>query len=273
PELAYLTKIQEGLAASGYDPISTVNLGVPGNTSDQGVQRMDAEFAEISAYYCLVMFGTNDVARTRHFDADASGENLAFILTRARDVYGMFPVISTIPPQKDEQNGLPGIAFYQYGTRLINEKIIEIATENDIPYIDSFTAFYESEYDWEDLLEVVRGNHPSPLGHQVIADLFKEQILLVPPAAPTDFVVTDNSPTAKTVSWATNEEFDFSHYNVEFGYTATNLNRQITKTENEIKFMVFPLPTFYKPKIYYRIQAVDMDGNAGEFTETREIQF
>ena len=98
PELTYWYKSSEYLTEN-YGETYTVNLGVNADTSQKGVDRMDTDFQYVDGYYCLVMFGTNDVGGSL-FSPSSTTENLKWILNNAKDKYGMFPVISTIPPQK-----------------------------------------------------------------------------------------------------------------------------------------------------------------------------
>lgn len=272
PELAYLAQLEAAIDHD-YGDVSTINKGFPGDTALDGLLRMDTDFLDVRAYFCLVMFGTNDVTRVAHFDADETAENLRTILVRARQIYNMYPVISTIPPQKDEINAPPGIQQHKERTEQLNSKIIQLAQELNIPYIDSYGAFWEYNGDWEDLLETYRGNHPSPLGHSIIAGLFQAKILAVPPSIPADISETRRSRNLIQVHWRASMEFDISHYRTWFGYTASNLNRQVTTTTTEFQFIPYVLGPLFTEVWYYRVQAVDKDGNAGELSPVREIRF
>jgi lysophospholipase L1-like esterase len=270
PELTYLAQLKQ-ILTEGYGAVETVNAGVSRNTSYNGIDRMHEVFSESGAYFCLVMFGTNDVVAG--LSADVSAENLAYILNTARSTYSMYPIVSTIPPQKDEERGLPGVQYYTYQTEALNAAIIEMAEQNNVPFIDTYTAFMEHPEGWEAMLELCKGNHPSPLGHEVIAGLFKEKILELPPAKPVLIRNLDTTNYKAEMEWAPNEEFDFSHYLIEYGYTMGNLTRTITTTSNHYTFIMFP---FYRPvysKLYFRLQAVDRDGNTRGFTEIQAITF
>lgn len=270
PEQAYLEQLREMLSED-YGEVAVVNRGVSRNTSLQGVERMHEVFSEANAFFCLVMFGTNDVVFPT-FDADASTQNLAFIVDTARYSYDMYPIISTIPPQKNELIE-PHIQYYIDNTEALNAKIIDMATRNDVAYIDTYTAFIEFRSGWEILLERVKGNHPSPLGHGVIANLFEGKILELPPAPPGYILKMGGSPIVQTFEWAPIEEFDFSHYLVEFGYAPGQLDRFITVSTNFYSFINFPFYAPFYSKLYFRIQSVDMDLNASDFTPIQEVRF
>lgn len=266
PELAYLAQMQQ-ILADNYGETSIVNLGFPGDSALAGTQRMDEDFPEIDAFFCLVMFGTNDVILG--IDPDATTENLEYIVTRARKVYKMYPVISTIPPQRRHTPD----QYRKEQSEALNARIIEMAVENDIPYIDSYTALMQHPAGLPALTEDVKGTHPSPLGHQVIAELFKEKVLEPPPAKPMDVVESVSSSSAKTVAWSANEEFDFGSYRIEFGYTRGSLNRQVSTPDNFYRFIPLPLASSFDTVIYFRIQSVDLDGNGSDFTTIKRIEF
>lgn len=269
PELAYLAQLKQMLA-DGYGDVETVNAGVSKNTSYHGINRKDEVFSESGAYFCLVLFGTNDVVAG--ISAVTAAENLHFILDTARYDYDMYPIISTTPPQKDETR-IPGVQFYKYQTELLNAAIIEMAEQFDYPYIDTYTAFMEHPEGYDALMELYKGNHPNPMGHEVIATLFKEKILELSPAKPTNIIEADAAPHRIDMEWDPNDEFDFSHVQVEYGYAADALDRSVTVTSNNYTFIMFPYYIPVYPNLYFRLQSVDLDGNTSEFTDIQEITF
>lgn len=261
PEQAYLAQLEQMLT-SEYGAVDTINRGVPGNRTIEGAMRIDQAFQGVNAYICLVMFGTNDVPR-RVFDVDTSILNMHYILTRLKIVYGMYPIVSTIPPQKDEENFDPGLQYFVEQTEAYNAKLKKICDQLGVPIVDSYTAFFDGTYYWEDLLETYRGNHPSPLGHQVIAGLFKQKVLEIPPVVPQDI---DVSGPGGIIRWEANLEFDFSHYRIQFGYSASALNKSVTTPNSFFRLISFPLAAPFDSTIYFRIQGVDVDGNRSAFS-------
>jgi len=227
----------------------------------------DEAFAEIEAFFCLVMFGTNDIILG--LDPDASAQDLEYIVTTARDFYRMYPIITTIPPQRRFSE----TQYRKDQTEALNARIIEMAIINNVPYIDTYTAFMQHPEGWLTLTEDIKGNHPSPLGHQVIAGLFEEKVLELPPAVPENPYESVKSRSSATIEWSANEEFDFSHYFIEFGYSRRSLNRKATTPNNYYRFIPPPLASPFDFKIYFRIQSLDKDGNASQFTAIKEIEF
>ena len=271
PELAYLGVIETFLAEN-YRPVHTVNLGIPGETSYAGARRLEDDFTGLTGYFCMIMFGTNDVGQNA-FSSTSSVENLEWICTQIRDTYHKYPIISTIPPMTH----ISGEQYLKENSEELNGKIIEMALNNNIPYIDTYSAFFAAP-DWTVLVEDILGNHevgnhPSPAGHQVIAGLFLDQLLLPPPQTPSGFQVMDTGVYRSLVQWTGNYEFDFSHYVIEFGYTRENLNR-VVDTENS--YYMFTRPPFQfssSSAIYFRVRAVDQKGYTSPFTNIMKMEF
>ncbi|MCK5004248.1 MAG: hypothetical protein KAS21_04130, partial [Candidatus Aminicenantes bacterium] len=68
-----------------------------------------------------------------------------------------------------------------------------------------------------------------------------------------------------------NNEFDFSHYNVKFGFTPTQLDREMTYTSNNFTIYFYPFNLNLKRMVYFKMQSVDKDGNSSEFTDIYSI--
>ncbi|MEN8223001.1 MAG: SGNH/GDSL hydrolase family protein [Acidobacteriota bacterium] len=267
PDLTYWAKASQYFNEN-YGQTYTVNLGVSRDTSLLGLQRMDTDLLYEKGYYFLVLFGTNDVG-SGSFSSTSTSENILRILENGRDNYGMYPIVSTVPPQRLY---LEGIQFYQAETEKLNRKIIALAVDNNFPYIDSYEAFFEQPEGWEAMLEDIKGNHPSPSGHQVMADLLTPIILDLIPEKPTN--VNSSSETGGNsfnVSCSQNIEFDFSHYNVKFGFSSSLLNREVTNSSNDFTVHLYPFNLSQKRTVYFKIQAVDKSGNASTFTKTYSV--
>jgi len=260
PELTYWFKTSEYLSEN-YGTTYTVNLGVNADKSQKGVDRMDDDFKYLSAYYLLVLFGTNDVGGAL-FSPASSAENLRWIIENARDNYGMYPIISTVPPQKKY---VPGVQLFKDETEELNTLIITMAVEEGIPYIDTYSIFMTYADGWEALLEDTKGNHPNPTGHQLMADLIVPKILAVPPASAS---VTDISGSTNSVQITTSEnyEFDFDHYEVKFGYYPGKLDFDASFNSNIFSLIRFPAGLKIRDTIYFKVRSVDKDGNGSDFS-------
>lgn len=268
PELTYLAKLQE-MFAEEYGETYIINLGKGGANSYDAVQDMYYYFFDNKAFFCLILFGTNDVG-SGVFSASSSAENLKKVALTCRDTYGMFPIISTVPPQKYY---LDGVQFFKEQTEALNQKIISMAIKNNIAYIDSYKAFFDYPDGWEVCLEDIQGRHPSPTGHQVMADLFKPIILDLNPEVPVNFSTIDSNLNAISVQWDENFEFDFSHYLISFGFSTDQLDHLTQSSTNSFLFANIPFNATLRKQIYLKIQAVDKDGNTSAYSNLFEIEF
>jgi len=271
PDLAYLGLIQNYLAEN-YRSLNAVNLGIPGDTTYDGIERLKEDFTGVEGYFCMIMFGTNDVGQNS-FSSSSSVENLEWMCEQIRDKYGMYPIISTIPPMTH----ISGEQYLKEASEELNRKIKKMAEELEIPCVDTYAAFF-MEPDWEILVEDiignhVVGNHPSPAGHQIIAQLFLYEILKLPPRAPGDFQTWDTDTYRLLAQWTANYEFDFSHYVIEFGYAEDNLNRSFEIEENYFTFIRSPFQLNAPSYIYFRVRAWDKAGYSSGVSDTMRVEF
>lgn len=257
PELAYPALVQELLQTS-YGTATAFNLGIPGDSTLGGAQRIVADLVANPAGYFLVMLGTNDVI-SNQFSIDSSLENLAYIIDQAlsRDLQ---VVISTIPPRKDFMNQF---AYVRNNIAALNSGIQSLAEQKSIAVIDTYQAFmnFNPPDGWMTLLEDIVGNHPSPAGQQVIAGLFEPEVVAFAPRPPAD-VVIHSSALQPWAEWGQNYESDFGHYQVEFGFQIDQLVNSLTTPVTA--FTLSRLPFF--TELYFHIRSIDRNDNQSEFT-------
>lgn len=100
-----------------------------------------------------------------------------------------------------------------------------------------------------------------------------EAVLAVPPAAPEEMEVNQTSSSTVNFQWQPNREFDLSHYRIEYGASPDDLSESETTSDTFYEFIransTFPDAT----RIYFRIQAVDKEGNSGEFSQLFMVEF
>jgi len=267
PQLTYWAKTSEHFN-NNYGQTYTVNLGINRDTSLKGVERMDENLLYEKGYFFLVLFGTNDVV-SGAFSSTATTKNIQWKLENGRNNYGMFPIVSTVPPQKLY---LEGVQFYKDNTEKLNENIKLMAKAANFPCIDSYEAFFAQSEGWEAMLEDIKGNHPSPAGHQVMADMVIPIILRLTPEVPSNVNFSANTgENSFHVSCTLNNEFDFSHYRVKFGFSPLLLNREMNSPSPYFTIPFFPFNLNLRRTVYFKIQSVDKDGNTSDFTETYSV--
>jgi lysophospholipase L1-like esterase len=258
PELAYPERMREALSTF-YGPAFPINLGVPGDSTYDGALRVDRDLDSLNALYFVLMLGTNDCI-SGHFSIDSSMENLAAIIDAAAE-RGMRVIVSTIPPRKDDFGAHP---FVQRNITAFNLATVGLAAEKETGFIDTHGAFVATNPPdgWKALLEDIGGNHPSPAGHIVIADLFASVLAAYPPLVPTGIEnISTEWPVLRRFRWQRGCESDVSWYRVEFGPFPNALKHIVETSANWID-----LPGFPSEDIYFRVQAVDAAEHQSGFT-------
>jgi lysophospholipase L1-like esterase len=263
PELAYPEQMRS-LLASSYGPAYPVNLGIPGNTTFDGTDRIDADLAANPGIYFLLMLGTNDVI-FNWFSVDSSLENIEYMISAA-EAKGMRVIISTIPPRKDS---LGGLLFVQNNIAGLNAGIRDLAARRKIGFVDTHTAFMNANppEGWKSLLEDVVGNHPSPAGQVVIAKLFAFSLEAFPPALPAGVTALPAPrPGQEPFYWQPCYESDFSFFRLEYGFSLNKMIFSATTPRTYYLFTILPYQVGVRLPgrltIYFRIQSVDKAGNA-----------
>jgi hypothetical protein len=194
---------------------------------------------------------------------DSIMENIGFLIGAA-EAAGLKAILSTIPPRKDELGSNPVVHQKMID---LNARLAEFADDRMIGFIDTFGTFMAHDFPdgWKALMEDVGGNHPSPAGHVLIADLFAGRLVLFPPRVPAGLEkILTESPSHWRVQWQAGLESDLACYRLEYGATETTMSNVAVLDEN---FMVFP--GFPSRPNFFRVQAVDNMGYRSEFTGIR----
>jgi len=259
PELAYPERMRFLLAVF-YGPAYPFNLGIPGEDTYGGAQRVDKNLEDHPGLYFLMMLGTNDCISGK-FSIDSVMENIDYIVNSARSRH-MRVIISTIPPRKDKF-GDRNYVLRQIAT--LNERIGQFASYESIGFIDTHKAFmdYNPPDGWRFLLEDVGGNHPSPTGQMVIADLFAGCLAAFSPAAPSGVKkLSGEESSLKRISWDPCCESDFAFFKLEFGPAIQTMTRTATTAASSFSFQDLP-----SQNLYFRIRTVDKAGYFSPFTK------
>lgn len=148
--------------------IQMFNAGISGNTSGQGLARIDHDVIARKPHLVVVMFGMNDA--TRH-DIKPFRKNCVEIVKRCRAA-GAEVVLCTpnnVYPNKSRPQ--KRLAKYAQTTR-------DIAAEMSVPLVDFYQAYKNlqrrSRTNWALLMSEVI--HPNMNGHRLFAEMITEKI-------------------------------------------------------------------------------------------------
>jgi len=170
PDKAYPPRLT-ALLSQNFGPHQVMNEGVPGESTLQGLARLDSRLVLHQARYILILEGTNDII-WNDYSLDTTAFNLREMLRRSLE-YGLLPALATNIP-KFGRNAFP--------VRLtnLNARIRLLAAERPVPLVDlnkDFSEYPEDDggpeslYCWgEDR------THPNEKGYQFMAEQWFERI-------------------------------------------------------------------------------------------------
>ena len=263
PELAYPERMRALLSAF-YGPAYPINLGVPGEDTYGGTLRIDQDLDDHPGLYFLMMLGTNDCISGR-FSIDSVMENIDYIVNSAGSRH-MRVIVSTIPPRKD-RFGSKNYVLRQIAS--LNDRIGQLASYKSIGFIDTHKAFmdYVPPDGWMSLLEDVGGNHPSPRGQTVIANLFAGCLAAFSPGIPSGIKkLSGEESSPKRIIWDPCCESDFAFFKLEFGPAIQTMTGTATTAGSSFSF-----PSLPSRDVYFRIKTVDKAGHFSPFTRVYAI--
>lgn len=154
PEQAFPALIQQKIDSAGY-PFRVVNAGVSGETSADGLRRIDWVLRGRVAVLVLEL-GGNDALRGQ--DPDAMRRNLQAIIERARKRYPAIAVVIAgmlAPPNLGESYSRRFAAVFPELARTEHAALIPFLLQ-DVAGIPS--------------LNQADGIHPTPQGHKIVAE-------------------------------------------------------------------------------------------------------
>jgi len=145
------------------------NAGISGNTSAQGLARLESDVLAHSPHLLVVMFGMNDVVHATMADYEA---NLRAIITRSMEQ--QIEVILMTPNYVyDEDPARPLAKLASYA-----ETMRRVGLELGVPVADAFSAFRtvhdQGAHQWMRLMS--DPVHPNMCGHRLFAALAAETI-------------------------------------------------------------------------------------------------
>jgi lysophospholipase L1-like esterase len=166
----------EALLAARFGPSVVANEGVPGETTINGLGRMNDVLARNAGRYLLLMEGTNDVV-IPDLSLDAIAFDFEQMVVKCVDA-GVLPVLATILPRSDT---LWTDAVFRKRLDDFNLVVGRIALNLKLPFVDMFNTFLdypETDGGWPALLSDPA--HPNERGYDIIARTWAEAIGKIP---------------------------------------------------------------------------------------------
>jgi acyl-CoA thioesterase I len=149
--------------------IELINAGISGNTSAQGLARMDTDVLAHSPHLMVVMFGMNDIVHATIAEYEA---NLRAII-QGTSSHGVDVVLMTPNYVYDEDPARPLARLAEYA-----ETMRRVGRELAVPVADAFATFQDvhnrESHEWMRLMS--DPVHPNLRGHQFLAATAAETI-------------------------------------------------------------------------------------------------
>jgi lysophospholipase L1-like esterase len=158
-----------------------INRGISGQTTPQMLIRFRPDVIALKPQVVVILAGTNDIAgNTGPMTLEAIEDNLASMSELAR-VNGIRVVIATVLPVSDYAKNRDGKPIIQTTRRppekikALNEWIKKYASQNDLTYLDYFSAMVDEKGFLKEELSG-DGLHPNDKGYGVMQPLAEQAI-------------------------------------------------------------------------------------------------
>lgn len=141
--------------------VTAINAGISGNTTGQGLARIERDVLSHQPQLVTIMFGLNDLVRTK---PEVYADNLVEIIRRCRAVGA--DVLLCTPNSVYDTPSRPVKRL-----EIFCDVVRQVGRDHDVPVVDCYRAYQavreKDELDWAFLMsdEI----HPNMDGHQLIA--------------------------------------------------------------------------------------------------------
>ncbi len=267
PDKGYIPRLQLLIDNEWYGG-TVYNEGIPGEVTEEGLERFESVVLKDRAKYLLFHEGTNDCLFVRRFPVSYILFNIEQMIKTALK-YNMRPILTTIIPR----NGKWGEGIYRERSIEVSEGIKDLANKYEIPLIDFFNIFLnypESDGGYFSLMSDTV--HPSEKGYQLMTEKWFEFLKNFPPEMPIILSYHYKiDPITKLVgmeiSLSMNPDPDFDHFSIYYGEKTDKLNK-LLKVGKGLKFEIFLQPG---KKYFIGIKASDSLDNESKFSQIIEF--
>lgn len=266
PELGYIPRLLFLLQSQLYSNAYVVNEGSPGFITSEGLERIEDVIKNHKGKYLLFHYGTNDMAHT-DIPLDSVKENITKMIEIALK-YNIKPILTTLIPGNGDRNGRGryGGDIYIYRSEYISDGIRDIAIAKNIPLLDFqkiFVNFPESDGGYLSLMSDEL--HPSEKGYQLMAEKWLHSLLDFPPINISK-TISSSSGFKVLIQWIKSPELDISKYKIKYGFSASNINREIFTSLPAYTIIITPMYKFFFKKIYFKVNPVDTRDNESTYS-------
>lgn len=160
--------------------VQVIAAGVAGNSTTDGLKRLQTEVIDQAPTHVIVLFGTNDNridAPHKYVPVESYSANLRVIIGQCQSIEAKV-ILCTLPPINqdtyferhettlyDEAGGLPEMM------ERTRQAVLKLGKEFDLPVVDLNKQLLKTpEWMHKD------GVHPSPEGNRIIAELVAQKI-------------------------------------------------------------------------------------------------
>lgn len=170
-----ITKILPELVTSdlhdlGFSQFEVIDAGIPGETSRDGLKRLDAHVLKYDPTFVTVFWGANDVAEHNLVPLDEYRTNLATMIEKI----GKDKVILITPPYINQQQH--ALDRPQARIEAYVQCVLALGKETGVPVIDLYEAM--DHYPGRNEFLQADGLHFSQEGYELLAALIAKFIKL-----------------------------------------------------------------------------------------------
>ena len=174
--------ITDGWKLASYFPGKPyINRGISGQTTPQMLIRFRPDVIALKPKVIVILAGTNDLAgNTGPMTIEAIEDNLASMFELARSS-GIHVVVASVLPVSDYSKNKDGVPINRTTRRppeqikALNEWIKRYAAQNDLTYLDYFSAMVDQKGFLKEELSN-DGLHPNEKGYVIMQPLAEQAI-------------------------------------------------------------------------------------------------
>jgi lysophospholipase L1-like esterase len=161
-------------------PIHVINAGVPGNTSRQGLARLERDVLKHKPDAVVILFGTNDNRQDApkvHVSLEEYEKNLGAMIDRCQGA-GAKVILATIPPidpepyfARHDKAKFEAAGGLDKLVSLYRDAAVRVGKSKSTPVVD-LNHLLAANKSWQR----PDGVHPTPEGNRTIARLFLPEL-------------------------------------------------------------------------------------------------